>query len=119
MPVTLSKIAGNTASVKFSVGEDSVQVTYYPGRVTEKAFTCVAALQDMDQSTLSAGFSGFNEMLATLIKEWDVYEDAEQTMMFPIDAKRFAELPFQFRMQVFQEIMQDIRPEAVAPQTAS
>lgn len=117
MPVTLSKIATNTATVKFSLGEDTVQVTYYPGRVTEKCFTVVATLEHMDQSTLQAGFANFNEMLTHLIKEWDVYEDAEQTIMFPIDAKRFAELPFQFRVQLFHEIMRDIRPEAIAPQS--
>lgn len=116
MPVTLAKIASNTASVTLHVGEDTVTIVYYPGRVTEKAIATLNAFGKMDTSRLEEDFSAFNHMLAHLIKSWDVLEDDGETM-FPLEAKRLAELPVGFRMGVINAIMSDIRPEQMAPQT--
>lgn len=117
MPLSLSKMATNTASVTFCFGSDPVTVTYYPGKVTEKALADLQAMSHLADDTIVDGFGAFNAMLAGLIKSWDVFEDDEQTQMFPVDATRFSELPFAFRMQVLQAIMQDIRPETMALQT--
>jgi hypothetical protein len=117
MPVTLSKIASNTAHVTLRVGDDSVTVVYFPSRITEKIFTQLQAFSGMNEDTITEEFAAFNKMLANLIKSWDVYEDDAQTNMFPIDAERFAELPLAFRIQILQSIMGDFRPEAMG-QTA-
>ena len=53
--------------------------------------------------------------LAHLIKSWDVYDDEAQTVMFPLDPKRLAELPLTFRIQVISAILKAIRPEEMAP----
>lgn len=117
MPITLTKIASNVAQVSFSVGEDTVHIEYYPARVTEKTFAQLQAFSAMDETTLATGFAGFNSLLAHLIRSWDVYEDDEETVMFPLEPDRFAELPIAFRIQVMTSILSDIRPEAIAPQT--
>lgn len=114
MPVTLSKIASNQASVTLHYGEDSVTVEYYPGRVTERVMAQLQSFSKMDESNLVEGFHAFNETLIHLIKSWDVYEDDAQTTMFPLDVERFADLPIQFRMSVLNAIMEDIRPKNVA-----
>ncbi|SRR5258708_1724023 len=116
MALTLNKLASNTASVTLQVDEDTVTVVYYPGRVTEKAMAQMQAFTLMDESNLVAGFVGFNEMLAHLIKSWDVFEDDEQTIMFPLEPDRLSELPIIFRVNVVNAIAGDIRPEAMAPQ---
>ena len=116
MPLTLSQIASNTGSVTIHVGEETVTVVYYPGRVTEKAMAQMQAFSNMNESTLQASFAGFNEMLARLIKSWDVYEDDEKTVMFPPEPDRLAELPVMFRVQIINAIVEDIRPEAIASQ---
>lgn len=113
MPVTLTQIASNTASVTFAVGQDSVTVVYYPGRVTEKALADLQDLGQMTGDTVTAGFSAFNETLAGLIKSWDVMND--DGTMFPVEAARLAELPIGFRIQVISAILGDLRPEAMAP----
>jgi hypothetical protein len=117
MGISLVKIAANIASVTLVVGDDTVTVAYYPGRVTEKVYSQLQAFSSLTNENVMAEFQHFNEMLAHLIKEWDVYEDEEQTVMFPIDPARFSELPLSFRVQVLQAIMGDIRPETIAPQS--
>lgn len=115
MPISLQKMASNTASIKVLVGEDTANITYYPARVTEKIL--FMPFDDSSQSAMAASFDSFNGDLANLIQSWDVYEDEAQTQLFPIDASRFAELPLEFRLKIYQVIVSDVRPEAIAPQT--
>lgn len=119
MPVSLSKIANNIASVEIPIEDEKVTIVYYPSRVTEKTFAQLQAFSSMSEDTITSRFKTFNEMLAGLIKSWDLYEDEEQTVMYPLEPDRLSELPFVFRIAVIQAIMTDIRPEAAAPQTNS
>lgn len=113
MPITLAKMTANTATVTLAWGEDEVNVTYHPGKVTEILFVQLAALEHLTGETLKQAMEDFNTTLAGLIESWDVLEGTE---MFPIDPARFPELPLVFRMQVASAIMGDIRPETLAPQ---
>ena len=113
MPITVNEIAANTATVTMFWGENSVNITYRPGVVTEKTIAQMLAFADMDESTLMAQMRAFNELLAHLIKAWDVLEN---NVMFPLEPDRLAELAFMFRAKVIQTILGDIRPEAMAPQ---
>ncbi len=63
------------------------------------------------------GFQSLNQVLAELIKSWDVFEDDEQTVMFPLTPDRLAELPIPFRMAVLNAVLEDIRPNSQTPQT--
>ena len=117
MPVSASQLAANTAHIKFSIGEDTVTVFYYPGRITEKAIAQMQSFAGMSEATLLSGFADFNKMLVHLIQSWDVIDDnVDPPEVFPLEAKRLAELPIGFRLQVIMAIMNDIRPEAIAPQ---
>jgi hypothetical protein len=116
MPITLNQISTNIAQITLSIRENTVTVVYYPGRVTEAVFAKLSAFKTMDGDSLVEGFTEFNVMLASLIKSWDVFEDDAQSVMFPIDATRFAELPIVFRMQIVSAIMGDLNPEAMASQ---
>ena len=117
MPVTLNEIASNTASVTIPVGEKTVTVVYYPGRITEKAMAQMRVFSTMNADNAEAAYAGFNDMLARIIKSWDIFEDDEQTVMFPLEPDRLSEVPIQFRIQVENAIVQDIfPPEVVEPQ---
>lgn len=117
MPLSFSKIASGTATVKLSIGEDTVTIIYYPGRITEKTIGQFQAMAAMNESNVLEGFAGFNEALAYLIKSWDVLDDAvDPPVMFPLEPKRMAELPIGFRLQVITAIIEEIRPEAVTTQ---
>jgi hypothetical protein len=112
MGVTLAKIAANTATIHVPIGDDVVNITYYPGRITEHT---MAACQ-IDGSTtdeVMSSFDGYNETLCSIIKSWDIYEDDEQTKLLPVDVEHFAALPLAFRGAIYQTIMVDIRPNAL------
>lgn len=116
MPLTLAKIAANTATVTLAVGEDTATIVYFPGRVTEKAIAVLNSFSSMDETNLQAGFRAFNAELVKLIQSWDVLED--DGTMFPLDADRLSELPVTFRVQVLSAILGDIRPNQAATQTS-
>ncbi len=100
MALTLAKIATNTASVTLHYsGEDILMMQ---------------ALSETAEA--SAGLNSLTETLARLIKAWTLYEDAEETVMFPLDPERMAELPISLISQAFTVIVGDSRPEAQATQ---
>lgn len=120
MPVTLSQIAGNIASItlKIQSGDtyNDFTVEYYPGKVTEETFSHLQAFDQINEGSIIKGFGSLNEVLSTLIKSWDLYEDNEQTIMYPITPDALKKLPIAFRINILQGIMSDIRPEAMMPQ---
>ena len=110
MPLSLENIASNTASVTFPYAGDSITVVYYPERITDKMLHAISAMKDQgDVEGMLDKLGGFNETLASLIKSWDIYEDEKQTIMVPIDAKRFEGLSIPFKKDVFLAIAQDIK----------
>jgi len=133
MPITLSKIANNSAKVSFQYGEDEVTLEYYPGRVTERTFAQLQAFSNIeDFDDVMTGFAMLNELLAgkpldaekslmgeaqptAILKLWDVLND--DGTMFPIRPDRLSELPIPFRFAVLKAIMGDIRPNEIAPQS--
>ena len=110
MPITLAQMAMDTANVTLSYGNQSVTLEYYPSRITEKTFAQLKSFADSDSDTMMEGFASLNELLVHLIKSWDVFEDDEQTQMFPLEVERLAELPIAFRLQAVSAIMKDIKP---------
>lgn len=115
MPITLTQLAGNTASITLTVGEDTVTVDYYPGKVTEKTFALAASFSDLtDLDSIQASFTSLNELLVSLIKDWDVYEDDASTQKFPLVVDRMSEIPYMFRVNLLTSILGDIRPNVAA-----
>lgn len=114
MPITLAKMASNTAEVTLQIGEDTVTAVYYPSRVTEKVFAQLQSFAKMTEDTIIEQFGSLNEMLANLIKSWDVLN--EDGSMYPLTPEALADLPLFFRTTLIQAIMGDIRPETLAPQ---
>ena len=103
MPVTYKQIAAKTASVTLRFGEDTITVVYYPNKFTD---ALVAQIQ--------AGTLTDSDLFTELIKEWDIYEDDEHTVMFPIE--RVNEFGLQFKNQLGTAIGEDIRPNVPTPQ---
>lgn len=116
MPISAAKMARGTASVTFTWEGETATVTYWPGRVTEKTFAQLESFAGMNSNQVLEGFASLNTMIVHLVKDWDVYENEEETILFPLEAVRLAELPIGFRLQLIQAILGDIRPETIAPQ---
>ena|SRR5437016_4176596 len=103
MPVTFRQIAAKEAKVTLQVGDDTVTIVYYPNKLTEKM---IAQIEE--------GVTKDNDLLAELIKSWDVYEDDEHTVMFPLD--RINEFGLQFKQQIAVAIGEAMRPNTVPTQ---
>lgn len=118
MPLSLNQIASDEASVTFPYAGESITVVYYPGRITEKMLHTLNQLQSLNDSSgaeqIMGGLGSFNHSLANLIKTWDVYEDAEHTIMIPLTAERFSDLPVPFKTEVFTRIMGNMNPNSEA-----
>lgn len=98
MPITIKKMAENTATISMNWGEDTVNVDYFPSQVTEET------IAELDQE----GFETLNKVLARMVKSWDVLD--EDGSMFPIDVEHLATLPLKFRLTLARAIIRDIRP---------
>ncbi len=104
MPVTFQQIAENTASVTIPIKNlGSVTVEYFPNKITDKM-----------AAEIQAGNVDDNQLLMDLIKSWDIYEDDDFTIMWPL--ARMDEFGYAFKVQVGMAIIEDIRPEAMASQ---
>ncbi len=129
MGVSLGQLAANTASVDVQYGNLTIHVEYLPANVTENALLVMSQFQGQDAAAMRASFQTFNEMLASLIHDWDLYEDEAQTEKVPINAARFqglppyqgrGQIPIALRAAVLGAILGDIRPEALtAPVTTN
>jgi hypothetical protein len=123
MPITLNKIANNSARVAFEFAGDTINLEYFPGRITEKLFAQLASFAQMNEASVQkdingtfAHFSDFNGTFCKTIKSWDVYEDDKQTILFPLVPERIEELPFSFRTACIDAIVADMRPKKTPTQ---
>lgn len=124
MPLTLSKMAANTATVTFPMAGDSLTVEYFPSKITAELlmqFDSLGALTS-DASAAIEMLRGFYQQLCDLIKRWDFYEDDAHLAAndpYPLDPEHLMKLDFFFPMQVMGAIVSDARPNLKAPQTTS
>ncbi len=116
MPITLSKIAANTADVTLQVGDDVVTITYYPNRLTEKLYVEVMDLADEEKNKdIPENSKRLNEVLVMLVKSWDILN--EDGSMFPITVESLPDIPLSFRFEIYGAIFADMRPNAQEPTT--
>jgi len=107
MPVTFHQIAANTATITIQVKNlGPVTIEYYPNKLSKKYVAEIEAGQVDD-----------SQLLIDMIKSWDIYEDDDVTVMWPL--ARMDECGYAFKLQVAMAIVQDIRPEAMTPQLLS
>lgn len=118
MGLTLAKIARNVATVNLYYSGEEIHIEYYPARVTEKTYASLTAFASMTNETIDSGFKTLNKILGLLIKEWNVFDDEAETIMYPLTQDKLSELPILFRTAVLQAILSDIRPETLAPQNS-
>lgn len=100
MPVTLSQMAANEASVTVTgghLGNDSINLVYFPNKITTNA------IKQLDE-----GMDSINGVLADAIKSWDVLDD--DGSMFPITPENLAKLGTAIVWQIRMEIVKSLRP---------
>src|SRR5258708_27483904 len=103
MPVTFRQIAAKTARITLRLEDETITIVYYPNKFTQEVL-----------AKSQAGDITDKEFFPELIKEWDIYEDDEHTVMFPIE--RIDEFGIAFKREVAEAIGRDLRPNPVTPQ---
>jgi hypothetical protein len=105
MPITLSDIAKKTVTITSQYEGESLTVEFYTKRLTLKA---IDELQSQNVETVIS-------LVSRLIHSWDIYEDAELTIMTPVTPERLKELPYDLLEHIIKLLLEEIRPEAMAP----
>jgi hypothetical protein len=119
MPVTLSRIAANTATVSIDFGGgDVLNVEYYPLRITTEMFAQMQGFAEANEATIMRKFEEICQMLVTIVKSWDLLEDDGETQI-PLTTERVKQISPVISMQIINAIGGDINPETIAPQMRS
>lgn len=118
MPVSLSKIASNSATVTLYFGEqeeDSLNVEYLPLRITTEMIGQMQDFANMSESNVMRKFHEIAQMLVSIVKSWDLLED-DVSAPIPLTTERVEQISPVIVLMIIQAILGDIRPETVAPQ---
>jgi hypothetical protein len=117
MPISHSQVQKDEAKVSVPMYGDTLNIVYYPSRMTDEVFIKWSEIQDVKSLDDAKGaLVNINEMLSNMIKSWDYFEDDDQTKMWPLEPDRMAELDMTFKMKCLFAMMRHVRPEAEVPQ---
>jgi len=130
MGLSLQQVVGNVASLSIDFGEGAtLHLTYLPSMITDKTLALLMMGGSLSSATaanagelLGTVLTDLNQSLTGLIKDWDFFEDDEQTEKVAVTTDRFSLLPIAFRMQVLKEIVgagQMGEVNGIAPSTPS
>src|SRR5437588_10432285 len=97
MTLTVSQLAANEANLALVFEDDTLNITYFPNKLTTKTVTL-----------LDNGLDGMNAALAEILKTWDLLND--DGSVYPIDADSLAALGIGLLLAVAKGIVNDIRP---------
>ena len=97
MTLTVSQLAANEASLALPIAGDTLNLVYYPNKLTT-----TASVQ------LYNGLEDMNKTLSEIIKSWDLLQD--DGSMYPLDPDSLAGLGVKLLWEVAKGIVTDIRP---------
>lgn len=120
MPLSYSQVQKDEAKVSIPMYGDMLNIIYYPSRMTDDVFIKFAEIEGVQTIQDAKGaLANINEMLANMIKAWDLFEDDEQKVMWPLEPERLAQLDMTFKLKCLFGMMRHVRPEAAMPQIPS
>lgn len=115
MPLTTNQVLAKEAEVTIYIDGNSLTTAYYPHKCTKAVLARLANARNTTEDNLVEVTALF-EMLCSLMKSWDFYEDEEKTIMVPITPERFEDLSLPILQSVAEAIFRHANPEATAPQ---
>lgn len=121
MPLTISKVLANTATVTITYAEEEVNITYLTSYLTERnlkdlqGFVALKAVNNSDTEGILQGLGDMYSFMSNLITKWDFMND--DGTMYPITLESLAPLPFDFSIAVFTAILGEITGNAPAQTT--
>jgi len=101
MPVTLSQMATNKASVTLTgehLGNNTITVVFFPNKIN------TTAIKQLDE-----GSDSINQVLADVIVSWDVLEEGGETPL-PVTVENLERLGMAIVWQIRMELVKALRP---------
>jgi hypothetical protein len=103
MPLSITDLAANEKNLKIPIGDDAINLVYYPNKMTSKLLLHIDEVYDGTRAEL-----GIHEALAELIKSWDLTD--EEGKPYPITPASLAALGIPVLRVITQAIGTDSRP---------
>lgn len=120
MPITIKQMATDVAHVpEFAYGDGTVNISYTPSRLTEATLQTIQSLDTSSgdpaarQRPLDEYTKIMNGVIMELVTDWDIYEDAENTIKTPIDEAHLREMPVLFRAAILNRIIEAFSPNVI------
>lgn len=117
MPLSYSQVQKDVADVVVPMYGGELNIKYYPSKMTDDVFIKFIELQKVKGADAAKdAISNMNTMLSDLIKEWDFFEDDEQTKMWPTTPEGLSRIDITFKVKCLTAIVSHVRPEEVPGQ---
>ncbi|SRR6266566_923505 len=120
MPVSHSQAQKDEATATTEAYGGQLKLVYYPSRITDEFLIGFSELESIASAKTVEDakrcISKASELMIYVMKSWDYFEDDAQTVMWPLEPDRLAQLEFPLKMKCLYAIMRHMRPEGVTPQ---
>ena len=97
MTLSVSQMAANEANLALTIAGDTLNITYYPGKLTARV---------TDQFTT---LDGICQSLGGIIKSWDLLVSPDGPV-YPLDAESLSNLGIDLLREIALGIVTDTRP---------
>lgn len=108
MPIKLSQLAAKSAPLTLWFGEDSLELEFYPNKVTDEMIMAWQEAQSMGERATAEYIREYNETFLSFIKSWDMLEDDDITFV-PLTPERMLKVPLKIKLYILEAIMGEMQ----------
>ena len=128
MPITLGQLTANRKPLTIKMGDDELNIEYYPMRLTSEMLVAYAnggKMQELPDDQVLAVITSPGEMLFDVLADWDMVEsiadDGALGPVLPITEETITKLGIVLQWLLVAAIMEDVgnQGKATAPKDSA
>jgi hypothetical protein len=108
MPIKLSQLAAQSAPLTLWFGEDSLELEYYPNKITDEMIMAWQEAQSRGDQATAEYIRENNEAFLSFIKSWDMLEDDDVTFV-PLTPERMLQVPVIIKRYILEAVMSEMQ----------
>jgi hypothetical protein len=108
MPIKLSQLAAKSAPLTLWFGEDSLELEYYPNKITDEMILGWQEAQSRGDQATAEYIRENNEAFLSFIKSWDMLEDDEITTI-PLTPEDMLRVPTIIKSYILEAVMGEMQ----------
>jgi hypothetical protein len=108
MPIKLSQLAAKSAPLTLWFGEDSLELEYYPNKITDEMILGWQEAQNKGDQATAEYIRENNEAFLSFIKAWDMLEDDDVTVV-PLTPERLITVPLVIKKYILEAVMGEMQ----------